>query len=74
MYHVEKLIQGVWHFKSTPRGRWIRMTNTMLLQKEKEINAELLGALKVCVGRLKGEIHAPLAIIEAEAAIKKATL
>lgn len=34
---------------------------------------ELLEALNTCVRRLKGEIHAPFAIMEAEEAIKKAT-
>ena len=42
------------------------------LNKElQEENKKLLDALKTCVARLKYEIHAPFAIIEAEEIIKK---
>jgi len=34
-------------------------------------NKKLLEALKTCVARLKNEIHAPFAIVEAEEVIKK---
>ena len=33
----------------------------------REENKKLLDALKTCVARLRNEIHAPFAIIEAEA-------
>ena len=35
-----------------------------------EENKKLLDALKTCVARLRNEIHAPFAIVEAEEVIK----
>ncbi len=36
-----------------------------------EENKKLLESLKTCVARLKNEIHAPFAIVEAEKVIKE---
>ena len=40
------------------------------IKQLQEENKKLLEALKTCVARLKDEIHAPFAIVEAEEVIK----
>ena len=41
MYRQDKVINGVWHFKSTPKGDWKERSKTSLSQEISALQAEL---------------------------------
>ena len=41
MFHEEKLINGIWHYRLTSRGHWRQMSYTQLNDKVSELILQL---------------------------------
>lgn len=49
MYYAEELINGIWHYRTTPKGEWIEMTKEQIserLNKERKRLKELESRFK----------------------------
>jgi hypothetical protein len=49
MYYEEELINGIWHYKTTPNGEWVEMTKEQIserLNKERKRLKELENRFK----------------------------
>ena len=51
MYYQEKLINGIWHYKTMPRTEWKRMSIIQLTNKiasqERELNKLRLSSISI---------------------------
>ena len=61
MYHEEKIINGVLHFKSTPRGKWVEFSKLQLMLRieEKELNNKVAEDLIKKLEDMSGESISP---------------
>lgn len=42
MYYTENIIGGVLHYKNSPKGKWIKFTEEMLMKRITELEERLL--------------------------------